>query len=63
MLLLKCKFRVEMTEKVMVPPLRTSQKPSTHRHMKRGASSRIPETMLLLHVKTAGVNFSQIKQP
>lgn len=32
----------------MVPPLRTSQKPSTRRRMKPGASSRTPETVLLL---------------
>lgn len=43
------------SRKVMVPPLRTSQKPSTHRRMKPGASSRTPETVSLLHVKTAGV--------
>ena len=44
---------------MIVPPLRTSQKPSTHRRMKPGASSRTPETVLLLQVKIAGVHFTQ----
>lgn len=48
--------------KVTVPPPRTSRKLSIRIRTKPGAASRTPETVLLLHVETAGVSSGQMKQ-